>query len=378
MLWIRRIFIRPYSGQFRPGNKLRFKADAMQDVLTNSSTTIEWENVRKELIAGERFINSSNLDGIIIEKCIKDIRLDIAKSYLEFMNTNSRQMNDASVGKLLRLFYRHYQKTNQEILISEQDEADIIRMSNSLLEKHQILDGTLAENIIHGLSLTKNWMRCLELLNHIQVTTSPTTSAYCCIISKALDEDKVEIAWNLLNDMLRNQLVPTTSVFLKYFSKFCDDLEATEKMLNVISDNNLMFHEKSIEEFRDVFSKNRECKVIKIGRRGKCQSCNSKLPAVELNEIEFAKLSSTFLDDVMIRKDIFLKTNPQEVERFKKFVDKTMPFDCVIDGLNVAYSHGTQQPPQMLAKNVSFSIFVKVDFTRLFLSGCIGCEIFCG
>lgn len=355
-MWVRRILIRSYSSQFKPANKIRVKADALQIALANSTNgSIEWESVRKELIASERFINPANLDGIIIEKCNKDVRLDIAKSYFDFMNSKSLQMNDASIGKLLRLFYRHHQKTNQENSISEKDEAEIISLSNSLLEKHQILDGTLAENVIHGLVLTHNWMKCLDLLTHIQLTSTPSTSAYCCIISKALDEDNLDIAWKLLDQLLSNQHVPTVSVFLKYFNKFRHDDEATEKMLNLISENNLMLPEKSIEEFQKLFAENRECKIVKIGRRGKCLSCSNQLTAVQLNEAEFAKLSNTFLDNVMIRKDVFLKTNPEEVNRFKKFVDKTMPFDCVIDGLNVAYSHGTQQSPQMLVKNVSFS-----------------------
>lgn len=358
---LRRILFRSFSSQFKPPNRIRIKSDALQNAVASSSGSIEWESVRKELIASERFINPSNLDGIIIEKCVKDIRLDVAKSYVEFMKSKSLQMNDASVGKLLRLFYRHHQKTNQESQISEEDEADIIKLSNSLLEKHQILDSTLAENLIHGLSLTRSWMKCIDLLGHIQVTTSPSTSAYCCIISRALDEDKLDIVWNLLDELLGKQLVPSVSVFLKYFNKFRDDNTATEKMLNVISDYSFMLPERSIDEFKEVFTYNRDCKIVNIGRRGECSSCASELSAIELNESDFSKLSSKLLDDVLIRKDIFLKTNPDEVNRFKKFVDKTMPFDCVIDGLNVAYSHGTQQSPQMLAKNVSFITLGSVD-----------------
>lgn len=56
---------------------------------------------------------------------------------------------------------------------------------------------------------------------------------------------------------------------------------------------------------------------------------------------------------MIIGKNLFTKTNPQEVERFKKFINKMDNFDVVIDGLNVAYMAGAKQSPALISGLVS-------------------------
>lgn len=356
-MFIRRVSFRSFSSNFKPANKIRVRSDALQSVLSQNVNEIDWESVRKELITNEKHINPVNLDGIIIEKCNKDKRLDAAKSYVNFLKSHSLAINEVSISKLLRLFYRHHRGTVQEhelenYSLSEEDEEQIIKYSNSLTKKHQLLDATIAENVIHGLSLTREWLKCLDLLCHIQLTSSTNTSTYCCIILKALEEENLDIAWKLLNEMFSKRMVPSTAVLVKYFSMFQKDDSNTEKMLEAISSSSLMLHEINIDKYCNVFSTSRDCEIVKIDRNGKCPSCSSKLPLIKLDETEFNKLSNTFLNNVMIRRDVFLKTSPNELTRFMRFVDQAMPFDCVIDGLNVAYSRGNQQPV-MLVKNVS-------------------------
>jgi ribonuclease P protein 3 len=58
---------------------------------------------------------------------------------------------------------------------------------------------------------------------------------------------------------------------------------------------------------------------------------------------------------------VYIKTNPEELERFKKFVEKTAPYDCVIDGLNVAYSMGTNKSPGVYARILTMVVKHFVD-----------------
>lgn len=61
-------------------------------------------------------------------------------------------------------------------------------------------------------------------------------------------------------------------------------------------------------------------------------------------------LSDQFLNKVLVRDNVFLKSTPNEVEKFEKFLSRSSRFDIVIDGLNVAYSTGVKKPPHVCAK----------------------------
>lgn len=88
-----------------------------------------------------------------------------------------------------------------------------------------------------------------------------------------------------------------------------------------------------------------------------CTGCNNYLKKFRLTDEEFAELKNTLFKNVIIGKDIFSKTDPKEVGRFKEFVDKQEEFDVVLDGLNVAYSAGTGHSTQVLSGLVNIFFY---------------------
>lgn len=50
------------------------------------------------------------------------------------------------------------------------------------------------------------------------------------------------------------------------------------------------------------------------------------------------------MNRIIIGSDIYRKTNPRELQRFKKFIEDTKPYDIVIDGLNISYIQNNYIP----------------------------------
>lgn len=70
---------------------------------------------------------------------------------------------------------------------------------------------------------------------------------------------------------------------------------------------------------------------------GKCNYCGHSLSKITLGKDSFQELTKSIMNKLIIGSDIYHKTNPQELQRFEKFIEKTKPYDIVIDGLNVFY-----------------------------------------
>jgi ribonuclease P protein 3 len=142
--------------------------------------------------------------------------------------------------------------------------------------------------------------------------------------------------------MASRQQLPKTFLFFEWFKKNQNDKVKINQMLEYISEHGILIPEVDANEFSNALKNDYNCSLVTINRKGKCPSCAGQLPGVKLMDSEFKKIATTFLNDIIIKSDVFVKSNPQEVERFKNFVEKTMPYDCVIDGLNVAFSQGNK------------------------------------
>lgn len=67
------------------------------------------------------------------------------------------------------------------------------------------------------------------------------------------------------------------------------------------------------------------------------------LSQIALTTSEFNTLRDAFLNPVLIGRDIFIKTQPEEFLNYRKFLERTSPYDIVLDGLNIAYAAGNKR-----------------------------------
>lgn len=71
------------------------------------------------------------------------------------------------------------------------------------------------------------------------------------------------------------------------------------------------------------------------------------------------------MENVVIGKNVFTKTTPDELKSFQTFIQGAGSCDVVIDGLNVAYSAGSNKNSHFYAKLVTD--YLNVYFTIHFL-----------
>ena len=89
-----------------------------------------------------------------------NFRTDLAKQYLQFLTQNNMKPNLATMGKYLRLLYNN----NIEHKISTQDEEEILHIYEEIRKNNPVLDSLTLDSILLALSLTREWRKCLDLL----------------------------------------------------------------------------------------------------------------------------------------------------------------------------------------------------------------------
>lgn len=92
---------------------------------------------------------------------------------------------------------------------------------------------------------------------------------------------------------------------------------------------------------------------------GQCLHCKDTLDRLLLSDKEFIQLQQNIKEKLLVGSDLFLKSSPDELKKFSNFVERTAPYDVVIDSLNVAYAVGKGTPANKLSM-----LFAVVDYFK--------------
>ncbi|XP_013102094.2 mitochondrial ribonuclease P catalytic subunit [Stomoxys calcitrans] len=320
-------------------------------------TGLEWSQLREFLIHNFKHINRNNVDAVIVGVCNESQQLQLAKSYIKHLRENGNEPNDATFGKLLRIYNSVYHaRGGNEKSLTAEEQHEILEIYKNIRSKHEVLDSISCENLIYGLVTTNNWKEGLELMEMMKITASPTLPAYTEMAIKAFRTKDIVLGWTLLEQMVELRKQPKCEIFLEYINAVSADVKTVtaelDRLFVFLQTHYLVITEKvakAIVELSLNHSHILSAKLTNLQRFGKCSSCSLHLENVSLCDSDFYKLQNAFLDKVLIRNDVFQKSTPEEVKNFCEYVDKTGPYDCVIDGLNVAYSMGSKKPPQVYA-----------------------------
>lgn len=280
-------------------------------------------------------INETNFDAVFLGLCSNEHAFSVGTAFFKHLY-NQGKCNLATCGKYFRLCYDCADKC------TENDKAFIITLSQELLSKYHILDFRTCEHLALGLSITSSWKVALELLEMCKFSAKPSTKMYSVIIQSAFRNNEFDIGWHLMHEVAMNNKRHDVDIFKSWMEASCFTSEAYLKMLQFLEQYDIHPTEDLadflLNSYKKINKTVQHCKVTLIHPSGRCQSCFKQLKPVVITDEEFSKLKDAFLKPVLLGKDIFLKSKPQEFNSFLVFLDKIGKIDVVLDGLNIAYA----------------------------------------
>lgn len=289
----------------------------------------EWNKLKEDFQSPEIF------EEVMLNSMIRcNSPIDVAKSLLTHLAKRNGDIAYNLLVKYLTLCVQQRQ-------VSEiRDVYDIMKV------RFKILESGAYNLLIKGLSNSDQWRMALTLLEEVRKIMIPSRTCYESCIKAASRHQEMKVAFELYNEMLAKDVVPTLEVLQLFFdfSRGMKGAELQKELFGILlylRENQIYPHKtfmRSIKQwFESIPGGNWRGRLTKIKDSGQCPVCNHQLEDSNLTEEEYSNLSERIIRDVIHGTDTFRKTSPQEFEAFQTFVEDRLPFDIVIDGLNVSH-----------------------------------------
>jgi len=193
-----------------------------------------------------------------------------------------------------------------------------------------------------GFCCTPLWRESVQYLKALKNRSDITMNTLVCIITKAFDEAEIDLGWTLTQDIFNRHETLPIAIFAAWFN-LCEKNNNFShlKVLEFLRDNECIVRIDLAELIQEKFKQfgSQITTTVINHNNGKCKNCNQVLKPVRVTTSEFKMLQERFMSNVMIGKNIFNNSSPQELNDFKDFIEMTGPYDVVVDGLNLAYAY---------------------------------------
>lgn len=301
-------------------------------------TIEEWRKLKETSVNIRRFETT-----IMTRLFNSEADLDIAKSLLTFVVTETGTLSY----ELMLRYLTHCVKSGHDSEVL--DVYDIMRATFPSLE-------TSASSLfIKSLCRTEKWREALVILQELKKVFAPTPRNYNDIISAAAKHNDLTTAWALYDELMERRLIPHAETWETLFTvaqgvenieegeKVMPRFEHEQRLVGILHHmrENQVYPEANLATsiktwFESLGDKKLEGRWTSVTPTGICRCCGTKLESIELTEQEYQELKDKVMANVIQGTDVFKKTTPEELERFKAFVRRKPAFDVVVDGLNVA------------------------------------------
>uniref|UniRef100_A0A667ZVF9 Mitochondrial ribonuclease P catalytic subunit n=1 Tax=Myripristis murdjan TaxID=586833 RepID=A0A667ZVF9_9TELE len=273
--------------------------------------------------------------------------LDIAKSLLTFV---AMETGTLSYQLLLRYL---------TLCVSRGHDAEVFDVYEIMRRSFQSLDTGASSLFIKSFSRTARWKEALSVLQDIKKVLTPSPRNYGDIIAGAVVHNDMATAWALYDEVLEKGLSPhqeTWSTLFRGGERQEAESDHQEKLLSILlyMRNNQVYPQQGLAGgiktwFESLAGQKWRGSWTSVNPKGACRCCGSHLESIQLSADEFQQLKDRVMADIIQGRDVFKKTTPEELERFKAFVQGKPAFDVVVDGLNVANITKGKQSETLLA-----------------------------
>ncbi|KAM6273825.1 mitochondrial ribonuclease P catalytic subunit [Porphyrio hochstetteri] len=300
----------------------------------------EWNRLR------ESFQSPDIFEEVMLNSMVRcNSPIDVAKSLL---NHVAKSRGDIAYNLLVKYL---------ALCVQQRQVSEICDVYDIMKMRFKILENGAYSLFIRGLSNSDQWRVALTLLEEVKKTMIPSRTNYECCIKAAGHHQEMNLAFELYHEMLAKGLVPSLDVLQAFFdfSRGMKGAELQKELFGILlylRENQIYPHRTFMWSiklwFESIPGGNWRGHLTNIKDSGHCPVCNHQLEDSDLSEEEYNNLRERIIKDVIHGTDTFRKTSPQEFEAFQTFVKNRLPFDIVIDGLNVSH----MKPKRMQCENL--------------------------
>ncbi|XP_033497711.1 mitochondrial ribonuclease P catalytic subunit [Epinephelus lanceolatus] len=314
----------------------------------------EWRKLKESLGSQQTF--DIHMMSAIVKS---EAQLDIAKSLLTFV---ALETGTLSYELLLRYL---------TLCVSSGHNTEVFDVYEIMQGRFPSLETGASTLFIKSFSRTTRWREAVGILQEVKKVFSPSPRNYGDIITAAVLNGDTTTAWALYDDLIEMGLSPhqeTWDALFKAVRKTEDEkgmdaedmseAEHQEKLQGILlymRDNQFYPQQSLANSIKTWFESLKGQKWTgswsSATPKGVCRCCGSELESIQLTAEEYKQLKDRVMTDIIQGPDVFKKTTPEELERFKAFVKRRPAFDVVVDGLNVAHisSDKSRQSENLLA-----------------------------
>uniref|UniRef100_UPI003AADE337 mitochondrial ribonuclease P catalytic subunit isoform X1 n=1 Tax=Centroberyx gerrardi TaxID=166262 RepID=UPI003AADE337 len=306
----------------------------------------EWRKLRESSANPQRFEVQ-----MMAALFISGAELDIAKSLLTFVATETGTL---SYQLLLRYL---------TLCVSGGHDDEVSDVYGIMRGSFPSLDTGASSLFIKSFSRTERWREAVSILQEVNKVLTPATRNYGDAIAGALLHGDTATAWALYDEVIEKGLSPQQETWDTLFkggvreeAEGLSGSDFQERLLSILlyMRNNQVYPQQSLAGsiktwFESLAGQKWRGSWTSVNPKGVCRCCGSELESIQLTNEEYQQLKERVMTDIIQGRDVFNKTTPEELQRFKTFVKKKPPFDVVVDGLNVANIIRGKQSETLLA-----------------------------